>query len=79
MNIQLYEEMGCVLLPSQISGRQEDVLYPCVIVLYIILGNVSYCKRLVLKKVLGFGVEGMIVEMGGCESEHGGVRYGGPE
>jgi len=73
--------MGCVLLPSQISGRQEDVLYLSAIVLYIILKNVSYCKRLtkslVLKKVLGFGVEGMMVERGGCESEHDSVRYRG--
>jgi hypothetical protein len=75
--------MGCVLLHSQISGRQEEVFYSSAIVLYIILGNVSYSKRLktslVLKKVLGFGVEGMMVERGGCESEHGGVCYMGPE
>jgi len=74
--------MGCVLLPSQMSGRQEDVLYPPSIVLYIILGNVSYCERLakslVLKRVLGFGVEGMMVERGGCDSEHSNVRYRGP-
>jgi hypothetical protein len=59
-----------MLLPSQISGRQQDVLYPSAIVLCIILGNVSYCKRLtkspVLKKLLGFGVEGIVVERDGA-------------
>jgi len=69
-----------VLLPSQISERQKNVLYPSVIVLYIIMGDVSYCERLtkslILKKVMGFGVERMM-ERVGCEFEHSNVRYRG--
>jgi len=48
-----------------------------------ILGNVSYSKRLtkslVLKKVLESGVEGMMMERGGCKSEQGSVRHRSPE
>jgi hypothetical protein len=74
---------SCCFLCRYQGDRAMCCNRPLLFFILRLLGNVSYSKRLtkslVLKKVLGFGVEGMMMERGGCESEHGSVRYRGPE